>query len=134
MAALEDALRAKEVNHFTNGSLSDCLTALRRYMEYAGRAGNSGPPHAGSRSLIPASARKQALSEEAREARERPDVVTQAGVRDLLILYGQIMDELRDRKIVRTGNPVGDFAEYLFANAFGWELTDNSSSGHDAEY
>jgi hypothetical protein len=43
------------------------------------------------------------------------------------------MDELRGRGVVRTGNsPVGDYAELLFATAFGWELARNSASGHDA--
>ncbi|RWP18061.1 MAG: hypothetical protein EOR01_23665 [Mesorhizobium sp.] len=43
------------------------------------------------------------------------------------------MDELRDREIVRTANaPLGDYAELLFATAFGWSLESNSSNGHDA--
>ncbi|RAK61727.1 hypothetical protein DJ021_07060 [Phenylobacterium hankyongense] len=43
------------------------------------------------------------------------------------------MDELRARSVVRTGNsPVGDYAELLFAEAFGWSLEANSASGHDA--
>lgn len=51
----------------------------------------------------------------------------------LLALYGEILDELRDRGIVRTGNsPVGDYAELLFSRAFNWTLEPNSSSGHDA--
>ncbi|WP_245265564.1 hypothetical protein [Mesorhizobium sp. LSJC265A00] len=63
----------------------------------------------------------------------RPDIIRTAGVTDLLILHSQIMDELRDREIVRTGNaPLGDYAELLFATAFGWSLEGNSSRGHDA--
>ncbi|MER9602792.1 hypothetical protein [Mesorhizobium sp. M0243] len=63
----------------------------------------------------------------------RPEIILTAGVTELLILHSQIMDELRDRQIVRTGNaPLGDYAELLFATAFGWSLESNSSSGHDA--
>lgn len=48
-------------------------------------------------------------------------------------MYGRIIDELRDRKILRTGNaPLGDYAEWLFAKAYGWSLEPNSSAGHDA--
>ncbi|WP_292696390.1 hypothetical protein [Mesorhizobium sp.] len=66
-------------------------------------------------------------------APSRPGIIQAAGVTDLLILHSQIMDELRDREIVRTGNaPLGDYAELLFATAFGWSLESNSSSGHDA--
>lgn len=63
----------------------------------------------------------------------RPEIIQTAGVTELLILHSQIMDELREREIVRTGNaPLGDYAELLFATAFGWSLESNSSSGHDA--
>ncbi|MER9836129.1 hypothetical protein NKJ28_14260 [Mesorhizobium sp. M0145] len=64
----------------------------------------------------------------------RPEIIRTAGVTDLLILHSQIMDELRDREIVRTANaPLGDYAELLFATAFGWSLESNSSTGHDAK-
>ncbi|MER9483451.1 hypothetical protein NKI74_29630 [Mesorhizobium sp. M0494] len=64
---------------------------------------------------------------------DRPEIIRTAGVRELLILHSQIMDELRDREIVRTANaPLGDYAELLFATAFGWSLEGNSSNGHDA--
>ncbi|MBL8556099.1 MAG: hypothetical protein JNL41_17610 [Phenylobacterium sp.] len=63
----------------------------------------------------------------------RPDFITGARVGELLGLYGQIMDELRARDVVRTGNsPVGDYAELLFARAFDWTLAGNSAAGHDA--
>ena len=55
------------------------------------------------------------------------------GVRDLLQLHGRVLDELRARSVVRTGNaPLGDYAEWLFARAYGWRLEGNSSAGHDA--
>ncbi|MER9558204.1 hypothetical protein [Mesorhizobium sp. M0323] len=65
---------------------------------------------------------------------ERPAHVRTASVRDLLTMHGQIMDELRERDVVRTANaPLGgDYAELLFATAFGWSLEGNSSMGHDA--
>lgn len=64
---------------------------------------------------------------------DRPEIIRTAGVTQLLILHSQIMDELRDREIVRTANaPLGDYAELLFATAFGWSLENNSSNGHDA--
>lgn len=53
--------------------------------------------------------------------------------RQLLQYYGQILDELRSRKIVRTSNsPVGDYAEWLVANRLGLTLATNSTSGYDA--
>jgi hypothetical protein len=56
-----------------------------------------------------------------------------AKVGELLAVYGEVMDELRARGVVRTGNsPVGDYAELLFASAFGWALEPNSAAGHDA--
>jgi hypothetical protein len=40
---------------------------------------------------------------------------------------------MRRRGVLRSGNgPVGDYAEILFATAFGWQLEPNSASGHDA--
>lgn len=64
----------------------------------------------------------------------RSQVVTDASTTTLLVLYGELLDELRDRGIARTGNgPIGDYAERLFAQAFGWTLAGNATAGHDAE-
>lgn len=64
---------------------------------------------------------------------EQPAIVRSLSVRELLVYHGAVMDELRDRKIVRTGNnPVGDYAELLFARAFDWSLVSNSAAGYDA--
>lgn len=61
------------------------------------------------------------------------DQFATASVRDLLKLYGVVLDELRRREVVRTSNsPVGDYAELLFATAFGWQLEISSAAGHDA--
>lgn len=63
-----------------------------------------------------------------------PDQLATASVRNLLQLHGAILEELRRRKVVRTSNsPVGDYAELLFATAFGWELESSSAAGHDAK-
>jgi hypothetical protein len=51
----------------------------------------------------------------------------------LLALYSAIVEELHGRGVVRsTNNPVGDYAEYLTARAFGLSLAGNSSIGYDA--
>jgi hypothetical protein len=59
--------------------------------------------------------------------------IANASARQLMRAHGAILEELRRREIVRTGNgPVGDYAELLFARAFGWTLSGNSAAGHDA--
>lgn len=56
-----------------------------------------------------------------------------ASVRELLQLHGAVIQELNRREVVRTSNsPVGDYAELLFATAFGWDLESSSAAGHDA--
>lgn len=52
---------------------------------------------------------------------------------ELMRMHGAAIDELRRRRICRTGNsPLGDYAEHLFAKSFGWKLEGNSTAGHDA--
>lgn len=52
----------------------------------------------------------------------------------LLQLQAAAVEELRRRDLVRTANaPLGDYAEHLFAKAFGWELTVNSATSYDAK-
>jgi hypothetical protein len=52
---------------------------------------------------------------------------------ELLQYYSQILEELRERKIVRTSNsPIGDYAEWLIATQLGLTLVVNSTSGYDA--
>jgi hypothetical protein len=52
---------------------------------------------------------------------------------ELLALYGDVIEELRDRAIVRsTNNPVADYSELLFCKAFGWLRESNSKKGYDA--
>jgi hypothetical protein len=48
-------------------------------------------------------------------------------------LHAHIGVELRGRHITRTSNnPIGDVAEYLFSQTFGWCLENNSKAGFDA--
>lgn len=54
-------------------------------------------------------------------------------VSDLLKTHTGILDELRARGILRSANnPTGDYAEWLFCRAFGWEQAANSVKGYDA--
>ncbi len=51
----------------------------------------------------------------------------------LLRAYGDIIDELRTRGVVRTGNnPIGDYTEWLVAQRLHLTLTSNSTLGYDA--
>lgn len=61
------------------------------------------------------------------------DVLQHGSIHQLICLQAQVIDELRKRGVVRTNNnPIGDYAEYLFAHAMNWTLSGNSTSGHDA--
>jgi hypothetical protein len=52
---------------------------------------------------------------------------------DILQLYSDALEELRKREVLRSANnPSGDYGELLFSRTFGWQLQNNSSSGHDA--
>lgn len=52
---------------------------------------------------------------------------------ELLTMHAAIMEELRERKVLRSANnPTGDLAEYLFCAAFGWDQAANSVKGYDA--
>jgi hypothetical protein len=59
--------------------------------------------------------------------------LTNVPVSDLLELHGDLLAELRRRKIVRSANnPAGDYGELLFSRAFGWTLNGNASADADA--
>lgn len=65
--------------------------------------------------------------------REKNFDVSALSVADLLKNYGMLLDELRQRKIVRSANnPLSDYAELLFCIAFGWRQLNSSSAGCDA--
>lgn len=52
---------------------------------------------------------------------------------ELLKLYGDLLDELKRRGIVRSrNNPAADYAEDIFCNAFGWERAPKNAKGFDA--
>lgn len=54
-------------------------------------------------------------------------------VGELLALQAAVMEELRERGVLRSANnPTGDLAEYLFCRAFGWSQENNSAKGFDA--
>ncbi len=59
--------------------------------------------------------------------------VSRLTIRELLKAHCAVMDELRRREIVRSGNnPVSDLAELVFCKSFTWNRQNNSASGHDA--
>ncbi|WP_304278863.1 hypothetical protein, partial [Caulobacter segnis] len=49
-------------------------------------------------------------------------------------LSAEVGAELFARKVVRTSNLTGCYAEYLFKEAYGWELQPNSKAGFDAQH
>ena len=52
---------------------------------------------------------------------------------ELLRCFADILDELKQRNVVRTrNNPVADYAEWLVAQKLGLSLERNSKSGYDA--
>ena len=75
-----------------------------------------------------------AMDANAITSNDRPPLgLEEAGTGQLLSLMGGILAELRGRGICRTENlPTGDFAEFLFRQAFGWKLEGNSRRGFDA--
>lgn len=55
------------------------------------------------------------------------------GIKQLLQTQANIIQELKKREVVRTkNNPVGDFTEWLVAQAYDLELANNSKAGYDA--
>lgn len=56
-----------------------------------------------------------------------------ASVSQLLRSFAAILDELRDRGVVRSrNNPIADYTEWLVARQLGFQLTGNSTRGYDA--
>jgi hypothetical protein len=49
----------------------------------------------------------------------------------LLGLYGKLLTELNNRKILRTNNLLGDYAEYLVKEARGLRQAEKSNKGYD---
>jgi len=54
------------------------------------------------------------------------------GISDLLGIYGQILEELDERGVIRSANaPTGDYAEWLVQRALGGEMQPNSNKSAD---
>lgn len=52
---------------------------------------------------------------------------------DLLKYYEDILEVLRERKVIRNSNPpAGGYAEYIVSNALNLTLENNSNAGYDA--
>ena len=97
----------------------DCASALRQYVAF--QDGAAVQPRVVKR-VLPA-----------HHPAPPPRFVAEASVSELMRLYADVLGELRAREITRTANgPVGDYAEWLFARAFGWTLAGNSAAHHDA--
>ena len=61
-----------------------------------------------------------------------PDDLSKIPTARLFALYREVLNELLDRKIVRTTNaPTGDYAEYLVARFVNGELAGNSEKSWD---
>ena len=54
-------------------------------------------------------------------------------VKEVLRLQGQIIEELRDRKVIRTRNVVGELAETIVARAYGGKLGPPSQTAWDVQ-
>jgi hypothetical protein len=63
-----------------------------------------------------------------------PDrLLSEVSARDLLTLFGRVLDELRARQVVRSSNnPIADYAELLVARALGLTLLPRTPVGCDA--
>lgn len=56
----------------------------------------------------------------------------QRGISELLGIYGQVLEELYKRGVIRSANaPTGDYAEWLVQRALGGELQPNSNKSAD---
>lgn len=61
------------------------------------------------------------------------DQLTSLTIADLLDLHVEVLDELRNRHLLRTANNLtGDLAEFLFCEEFGWARAPNSEKSFDA--
>jgi hypothetical protein len=58
---------------------------------------------------------------------------TQFSIAELFTTHSMVMNELRDRKVIRTeNNPTGDYAEWLVSTKLKLTLAPNSARGYDA--
>ena len=58
---------------------------------------------------------------------------TKLTIAELLVAHGAVLDELRQRNVIRSkNNPTGDYAEWLVSTKLGLTLETNSAKGFDA--
>lgn len=108
------------------GALANCASALRSYAVFEAQASNS-------TAVVTRMGRQPEVVPPAAPAIVVPAHLAQLTVLELMRFYSEVLAELRSRGITRTGNgPVGDYAEMLFARAFGWRLAGNSEASMDA--
>lgn len=111
---IETALQQiRPMSGMTLPTLSNCMTAVRAYADF--------------RTSSPAPAMRMITRYEA-----EPVPAPGQAVLHLLSRHETTMNALRAHGLLRTGSLVGDYAEWLFARAFGWALCPNSQAGHDA--
>lgn len=111
-------------------SVRNCLSALRAYalvrMDSAEQVTDLSPTASGP-------AQPFANPDRASNSSTSAELLDQQTTVGLMRLQAQVIGELRRRGVLRTNNnPVGDFAEHLFARAMGWTLSGNSTGGYDA--
>jgi hypothetical protein len=110
--------------------------AILKYKEYVEHFGGYPEPPPGPSSSKPLKEPLPPIAGGAESVVVDKDVlgyIHEATTSQLLTLYGTILDELRERGIVRTANaPGSDYAELLFVEAFGWTRVKNSVAGYDA--
>lgn len=59
--------------------------------------------------------------------------ISKYSVKDLLLQYVVIIEELKKRGILRSNNnPIGDYTEWLVSKAFDLKIQSNSNKGYDA--
>ena len=133
IAGLDDVGRQLRASALPTAKIGDCVSAIQAYAQFLDDKPAAGPTK--PRKTPPGLAPTRAGSESApAPASHQPDpLIAHMSVKGLLAMHGAIMHELRHRGIVRTSNnPVADYAETLFARAFGWKLENSSALGFDA--
>jgi hypothetical protein len=75
----------------------------------------------------------QASHDQDRKALRKMTDLKNSENRDLLQLYSKLMEELRERKLIRSSNnPVSDYAEKIVCERFSLSIQGKSSKGFDA--
>ncbi len=99
---------------------------------------SGGPPARSSSIIRRKNSKKFAVSDDPTQMNKIEAIATELNltsmpVQKLLRSYAAILDELKNRKILRSiNNPVADYTEWLVAEQFGLTLAGGSTSGYDA--